>query len=116
MVMPANTQVTLFRGGTAKNAYGDKIDAELVPYMQHVPACLTETSQNVLDPATQTPMTVRSSQLLIPTWTGALESDQVMDEATGDLYAVIDIVNPPTIIGAPVDLRLTLRRVTATGT
>lgn len=109
-----NTLVSLYRAGTTTNGFGDVVDEPgEFPYMQHVPACLTERSQIVQDPATQEPMTVRAIQLLIPPWTNALESDQVMDESSGDIYSVQDIVKPPTTIGAPVDLLLTLRRVAA---
>lgn len=110
-----NTTISLFRG-TTTNAYGDIIDSGAGPLMRQIPAALYETAASVLDPATQTPMTVRSTECLLPSWTGALNSDQIRDEATGDLYMVEEIIAPPTFIGAPVDLRLTLRRVTATGT
>lgn len=110
-----NASVSLLRGGTASNAYGDVIDGELVTYMTHVPATLIETGQTVLDPNTQTPMIIRSSVLLVPPWTQALASDQVIDESNGDLYMVQDIELPPTTIGAPVDLKLILKRISASG-
>jgi hypothetical protein len=114
MAPTTNTLCSLFRGTTVTQ-FGDIIDNPVAPYMEHVPATLIEKADIVLDPATQTPMTIRSSVLLLPPWTGAMNSDQVLDEATGDYYMIEEIVNPPTTIGAPVDLRLMLRRITATG-
>lgn len=114
MAPTTNTQVSLYRDSTV-TPFGDITNTPVAPYMQHVPATLIETTAVVQDPATQTPRTVRASELLLPPWTGALNSDQVRDEPTGDLFMIEEIIAPPTTIGAPVDLRLILRRVTGTG-
>ena len=110
----ANTTISLLRG-TTTDAYGDTADAG-IPILTAVPASVVETARSVLDPATQTPMTVRSTTCIVPAWTGVLNSDQIKDEATGDLYAIEDILMPPTLMGAPVDITLTLRRVTGAQT
>ena len=109
-----NTFCSIFRGAVT-NRFGDVQETNVTPLMQHVPASVIETVSVVMDPATQTPLTVRVSEGQVPSWTGVLNSDRLQDETTGDMYMVIEVVNPPTIIGAPVDLRLTLRRITATG-
>lgn len=105
----ANTTVSLLRG-TVTDAYGDVTDAA-APILSGIPAAVIERSQTVLDPATQTPMIVRSTTCVVPAWTGVLTTDQIRDDATGDTYAIEDILLPPTLIGAPVDVTLTLRRV-----
>jgi hypothetical protein len=108
-----NTYLTVL-GGQTTDAYGDLQDAATVQ-TAHVPAFLAETRQTVWDPVAQEPRTVRTIQARISTWTtiqAGFESQQLVDETTGDVYFVEDVIYPPTIIGAPVDLRLTLRRVT----
>lgn len=109
----ANCTVTLMRG-TVPDDYGDVSDAG-IPYLTGVPAVLIETSRNVFDPATQAPRTVRAATLKLPAYVAVDNTDQVQDEATGNLYAIEDITQPPTLMGAPVDLTLTLRRITAAG-
>jgi hypothetical protein len=109
-----NTTVSLLRG-TATDAYGDTVDAA-VPVLSGVPAVVIERSQSVLDPATQTPMIVRSTVCVVPQWTGALATDQIRNDRTGDTFAIEDILLPDTLMGAPVDITLTLRRVTGAAT
>lgn len=104
--------------GQSTDAFGDLQDAGQVQ-TSHIPAYLAEMRATVWDPATQQPRTVRTIQARVSTWNNILagfESQQLLDESTGDVYWVEDIIYPPTIIGAPVDLRLTLRRVSGPGT
>jgi hypothetical protein len=108
----ANTTATVLRGVTV-TGYGDLQD-DRKPLITGIPVSLIENAQIVSDPATQTPMIIRSSICMVPSWTGVLDSDQILDESTGDLYAVEDIVQPPTTIGAPADLKLLLRRLSST--
>ena len=101
-------------GGQATNAYGDLADAGTVQ-TAHIPALLAETRQTFWDPVAQVPRTVRTIEARVSTWnpiSSGFESQQLVDESTGDVYFVEDIIYLPSIIGAPVDLRLTLRRVT----
>jgi hypothetical protein len=55
----------------------------------------------------------------VPSWTKVLNSDQIRDDSTGNVYAIEDVTRPPTLItthaGGREDLVLTLRRVTASG-
>lgn len=107
-----NTTVTLL-AGTAVNAFGDAVDAG-VPQVQGVPACIIETSEKAWDPASQTPRTVRTIVCWLPYWSNPLagfEGQQILDEQRGDTYFIEDIVQPSTLIGAPTDIRLSLRRV-----
>lgn len=108
-----NALVTILRGTTV-TAYGDVADNRQ-PILPGIPASLLETAQTVLDPATQTPMTIRAVTCYVPAWTGVLNSDQILDQTTGDVYAITEVVRPPTLTGAPVDLKLILRRISAAG-
>lgn len=107
----ANTLASVLRGVTI-TSYGDLQD-DRQPYLTDVPVSLVENAQTVLDPATQTPMIVRSSICLVPAWAGIQDTDQILDQATGDIYSVQDIMQPPTLIGAPVDIKLLLRRISS---
>ena len=101
-------------GGQSTNAYGDLADAG-APQIAHVPAFIAEKRQQVWDPVSQIPRTVRTINCHVSSWLNlqaGFESQQIVDETSGDVYFVEDIVYPPTIIGAPVDLILQLRRVT----
>lgn len=109
-----NALISVYRGWTF-NQFGD-VQADRQPFLIDIPAALLENQQTVLDPATQTPMTVRQAVCIVPSWTGVLNSDQIVDQSNGDVFAIESIVRPPTLTGAPVDLRLMLRRITATGT
>jgi hypothetical protein len=111
----ANTYVAIL-SGTAYNAYGDVIDAA-TEVTSNIPAILIETSKMVQDPVTQTPRTVRSATLKLPYYVDVDDGNQIRDQVTGNVYAIIDITRPPTLTGMPVagppDWLLTLRRVTS---
>lgn len=106
----ANTYVSVL-GGTVVDEYGNIQDASVVLHSR-VPAALAEVSRTVFDPATQSPRTVRSVVCNVSRWLGVTSSNQLLDETTGNTYAVEEILLPPTLMGAPVDVVLTLRRVT----
>lgn len=109
----SNTAVTVLRGVTV-TGFGDLQDDRGLLFTD-VPASLIENAEIVNDPATQTPMIIRSSVCLLPAWTGVQDTDQILDQATGDTYAIEDIIRPPTFIGAPVDTKLVLRRISSSG-
>lgn len=110
----ANTTVAVLRG-TAANAYGDPVDTR-IPVYTGISAYLGERSKQAFDSASQTPRTVRSVVCVVPGWTDVHTTDQIQDESTGYVYAIEDVLKPPTLMGAPVDEVLTLRRVTGTTT
>jgi len=110
----ANTQITIF-SGTTQNQYGDVIDAN-TPRLQSLPATLVETSRKTQDPSTPTPRTVRDVVLHVPYWAEVTTDDRIMDERTQDIYMVIEVTRPSTIIGAPVDELVKLKRITANTT
>lgn len=107
----ANCTITLLRG-TTTNQYGDEIDSN-TPLMTGIPATLIETGKTVQDPSTPTPRTIRQIYCSVPYWTGILNTDRLLDERNQDVFIILSVTTPPTIIGAPVDLVLTLKRVTA---
>jgi hypothetical protein len=45
-----------------------------------------------------------------------LNTDRLTDEASGDVFIILGVTRPPTLTGAPVDLYLQLKRVSASGT
>lgn len=110
----ANTTASILRG-TSSNWAGDQVDAN-TPVITGLPITLIETGKSVQDPSTPTPRTIRQIYANVPEWAGILNTDRLMDERTGDVYIVISVTKPPTIIGAPVDTVLGLRRVTANTT
>lgn len=111
MLEISNTQISILRGQTV-DAYGNKQDSGIA-ILTGVDACLVETSKTVMDRVSQTPRTVRTTTCVVPDWANVTTADQITDESSGSRYAIEDIVKPPTLIGAPVDIILTLRRVTA---
>jgi hypothetical protein len=110
----ANTLCSILRG-TTSNWAGDEIDAN-TPFREHLPATLIETGHKTQDPSSPTPRTIREITLRLPYWSEATDKDRILDESTGDVYMIISVTKPPTIIGAPVDLVLSLKRVTANST
>lgn len=110
----ANTTVSILRG-TDVDEFGD-IEDTGTPITAGIPAILLETVKTTTDPATQTPRTIRSATCHLPAWTEALNSDQILDESTGQKYSVADVDSPGILNGAPADLVLTLKRITFTGT
>lgn len=109
-----NTTVTVLRGTTV-NDYGDTVDSD-TPVFSGLPACLTETGKTVQDPSTTSPRTIRQVQCIVPQYAAVVNTDQVVDESTGQKYMVIGVTMPPTLMGAPVDTVLDLKRVTAATT
>jgi hypothetical protein len=109
----ANASVSVLRGTTV-DQFGDIRDAS-VPVLTGVPACLIETTQQVMDPATQTPRTVRASVCTVSAYAGVLNSDQIVNERDGSKYIVESVESVPSLTGAPADTKLVLRRISGTG-
>lgn len=107
----ANTSVTVYNS-TTQNQWGDVID-DNTPSLEHIPATLIETGKTIQEPNSPTPRTIRQISCWVPFWSGVTDSSRILDETTGDIYIVVGVTRPPTIIGAPVDLRLDLKRVSA---
>lgn len=106
-----NTAVSVLRG-TTFNQFGDEVDAN-DPVIEHLPATLIETGHKTQDPSSPTPRTIREITCRVPYWSGVQDTDRILDERTQDIYIIISVTRPPTIIGAPVDLVLSLKRVSA---
>jgi hypothetical protein len=98
--------------GTTTNWAGDEVDSN-VPFISGLPITLIETGKTVQDPSTATPRTIRQITAIVPEWAGVLNTDRLLDESTGDTYIIISVTRPPTIIGAPVDTVLGLKRISA---
>lgn len=109
----ANTLIDHLRATPGSvDAYGDPYDNQQV-LVADVPAFIAEVSQQVQDPATSTPRTIRTATGRVPYWLGVQADDQIRDKRTGSLYAVQDVVRPSTLTGAPVDIQVSLKRVSA---
>lgn len=108
----ATTSVSVLRG-TTEDEWGDEIDST-TPAYTGVPAAIVESSRVTTDPATQAPRTIRSISCVMPGWADVLNSDRLQDEATGSIFAVIEVSAQPSL-GYPPDTLLTLRRVTGAG-
>jgi len=107
----ANTTCAVL-SGTTTNQFGDLVDAN-VPRISSLPVTLIETGKSVQDPSSPTPRTIRQILCIVPEWAGITDEDRLRDDRTGDVYIIIGITRPPTIIGAPVDIKLDLKRISA---
>lgn len=107
----ANTTATIYRG-TTENQFGDAVDSN-TPFITSLPVTLVETGKSVQDRSSPTPRTIRQIYCNVPEWAGVLNTDRIKDEQTGDVYIIISVTKPPTIIGAPVDTVLGLKRISA---
>ena len=108
----ANTSASILRG-TSADAYGDVDDAATVAYAD-IPAAIVESSKTVIDPASQTPRTIRAVTCVMPGWADVLNTDRIQDQSTGYVYAIESVEAQPSL-GYPADTVLTLRRLTGAG-
>ena len=106
-----NTTATFLRG-TASNQFGDTIDAP-VPLATGVPVFLCETGKTIQDPASPTPRTIRQIICHAPAYLGLVNTDRTVDETTTNMYIIIGVTRPSTMTGAPVDVVLDLKRISA---
>jgi hypothetical protein len=110
----ANTTISVLRGDSV-DEYGDLVDSN-TPAFTGIPAVLAETGRQTQDPSSPSPRTIRAIELHAPEFLGLLNTDRIVDEPTGNIYMIIEVTKPPTLMGAPVDTVATLKRVTATTT
>jgi hypothetical protein len=108
----ANATVTVLRAA-ATTKYGQP-DGWVTLY-SGVPAILVDTLAGNANVSDTTPTGTRTVECHLPAAVGLRGSDHVRDEATGLLYLVGEISQPPTLIGAPVDTKVTLQLVTPDG-
>lgn len=105
----ANATVTILRAtGTTK--YGQP--NTWTTLYSGVPAILVDDLRGNPNTADTTPTGTRTVECHLPTSVGLLPSDQIKDESTGLLYLVGTITQPPSLINAPVDTKVTLQLVT----
>jgi hypothetical protein len=109
-----NCRVSVLRGTTV-NWAGDEVDAN-VPVIEHMPVTLVETGHKTQDPSSPTPRTIREITCRVPYWSRLTDGDRLLEERTQDIYMVISVTRPASIIGAPVDLVAQLKRITANST
>lgn len=109
-----NAVVDILRGTTA-NWAGDITDSDEI-FISGLPATLIETGKTVQDPSSQTPRTIREVLCIVPEYAGVLNTDRIRDQATGEKFMVLSVTRPPTILGAPTDRVLSLKRTSSSGT
>lgn len=107
----ANATVTVLRA-TATTKYGQP--ETWTALYTGVPAVLVDNLRGNPNTSDTTPTGTRTVECHLPQAVGLRGSDQIRDEATGNLYLVGTITQPPTLIGAPVDTKVTLQLVTPT--
>jgi hypothetical protein len=105
-----NRLINVYRG-TEIGPYGEETNVGTggPPAFANVPAAIAETSQDVFDPATQRPQTIRSIEAILPAWAPVLETDTLEDVTTGYFYLVEDIAQRASIGYYPPDQLVTLR-------
>lgn len=108
----ANATVTILRASTATK-YGQPDG--WVPLYSGVPAVLVDSLSGNSNTTQTTPTGTRTVECHLPTSLGLTGSDQVRDDTTGQLYVVGEISQPPTLMGAPVDTKVTLQLVAGGG-
>jgi hypothetical protein len=111
----ANTTISVLRG-TTTNAFGDTIPSG-TPVQSGIPVFIGETGRKVQDPSSSTPRTIRQVTGRVPAWAGIRNTDQLLDEKTGDTYMILSVTQPPTLFGSPGEWPqvLELKRTTASG-
>src|ERR1700722_7874582 len=103
----ANATLSVLRG-TAVNDWGDRTNVG-TPLYTGIPAALVESSKRSFDRASQRFQTIRTITCMVPSWADILDTDTLLNEATGAAYMVEDITQQPSL-GSPSDgLILTLR-------
>jgi hypothetical protein len=95
--------------GTGTDTYGDPVDNGTV-IASGVIASIRETSQVVMDSATQSPRVIRYVAATLPSGTDVIDTDMVRDDSHGVLYSV-EAVTQNRQPGFTPDLELQLKRV-----
>jgi hypothetical protein len=112
--------VTILRGSTFDDA-GDELQ-DGVPVYSGVLAWISSPAQSpfrpivfgttAYEPASQVPTTVREIPCNLPGHTDITDEDQILDERSGIVYAILTVTQPGDLAGMVPDMQLTLKRVT----
>lgn len=108
----ANATVTILRA-TGETKYGQP--DVWAPIYSGVPAVLVDSLSGNANTSATTPTGTRTVECHLPTSIGLVGSDQIRDDMSGQLYVVGEISQPPTLMGAPVDTKVTLQLVAGGG-
>lgn len=103
--------------GTTTNRWGGLVPSgEAV--ITGVPVFIGETTRRVQDPSSPTPRVIRQIAAQVPGWCGIQDTDQILDERTGDKFLILSVTQPPALFGRREDWNqvLELQRVTGSGT
>lgn len=116
----ATTLVSILRG-TTENEFGDEIDAANPGNIvqRDIPASIMEQRtplsprgrRIVFTPADETPREVRWINARLPAGTNILAGDRLLDQTTGNIYA-LDTIQKDVSPITEIDLRLEVRQTT----
>lgn len=108
----ANVTVTILRA-TTPTKYGQPND--WVPLYSGVPAVFVDSLSGNSNTTSTTPTGTRTVECHLPAVLGLRGSDQIRNDTNGRLYLVGEISEPSTLMGAPVDTKVTLQLVSGGG-
>ncbi len=102
------TTISILRG-TTTNAAGDTVDTK-TPIYTGIPASIMERSRTGINEVSQDARVYRYTTGRVAAGTDIRDTDRVLDETTGKIYAVAAV----SVLGSPVhvpDMRLDLTYV-----
>lgn len=102
------TTVSILRG-TTTTAANDVVDSN-TPVYTGVPASIMERTRTGIDVSTQSPQVYHHTVGRLPAGTDVTETDKILDETTGKMYAIAAVSTLSSFVHVP-DLRLDLRHV-----
>lgn len=102
------TTVSILRG-TTTTAAGDEVDS-LAPVYTGIPASVMERNRVGIETQTQNPQVYHYTICRLPAGTDVTETDLILDERTGQRYAIAAVSVLSSFVHTP-DLRLDLRHV-----
>lgn len=103
----ATTTISILRGVNI-DAYGDPVDARTI-IAQGIPAAVIERNVLTTTPDNPTPRRIRAAVGVVGSAVDVRDDDQIRDERTDFLYAVLD-VSQEAVPGLTSDKEMTLRR------
>lgn len=108
MIAGATTTVSIMRGTTV-DEFGDSLDNSTVA-ASGIPLSIIEQSKRVFDPVTSTARVIRYYTGRATSGTDIQEGDRILDEATGSIYAIDYVSQPPGPFHMP-DMHIDLSKV-----
>jgi hypothetical protein len=106
----ATTRVAILRGST-EDEFGEPIDSDTpAPGLADIPASITETSVDVLDPAEGTYRSIRKLVGRLPGNVAVQPGDRLRDNRTGEVFIIDEDERQRRSISGRASVTLALRR------